>query len=107
MAVCRVLAGIADTTNTSLLLKGLLLCDPSLYLHPLALGLSSIDLHGGNDVGHGGLTSTSDYVGGDFSDNVYSLTSLSDCPVFTFLTLTDNRRESILIALIGMTFVCK
>ena len=57
-----------------------------------------------NDVGHGKLTSTSDYVGGDFSDNVYSLTSLSDCPVFTFLTLTDNRRESLLI---GMTFVFK
>ena len=34
---------------------------------PLAHGLSSTDLHDGNDVGHGGLTSTSDYVGGDSS----------------------------------------
>ena len=101
MAVCRLVTGIADTTHISLLLRGLLLYNPP--LDP-PHRLSSTDLHDGNDVGHGGLTSTSVYVGSDSSDDGYSSTSLSDYPVFTFLNLTDNRLESLLIR---TTFVCK
>ena len=103
VVVCRLVAGIADTTHIHVsLAKGPLLYDSPKAPRPLAHGLSSTDLHDGNDVGHGGLTSTSDYVGGDSSDGVYSSTSSLDYPVFTVLTLTDDRRQSLLI---GLTFV--
>ena len=95
---------VSPTLHTHVsLAKGPLLYDSPKALRPLAHGLSSTDLHDGNDVGHGGLTSTSDYVGGDSSDGVYSSTSSLDYPVFTVLTLTDDRRQSLLI---GLTFVC-
>merc|ERR1719494_1612484 len=63
------------------LAKGPLLYDPPRAPRPLAHGLSSTDLHDGSDVGHGGLTSTSDYVGGDSSDGVYSSASSLDYPL--------------------------
>ena len=86
VVVCRLVAGIADTTHTHVsLAKGLLLYDSPKAPRPLAHRLSSNDLLDGNDVGHGGLMSTSDYVGGDSSDGVYSSASSLDY----LLTLTD------------------
>ena len=80
-------------------MKGPLLYDSPKAPRPLAHGLSSTDLHDGNDVGHGGLTSTSDYVGGDSSDGVYSSTSSLDYPVFTALTLT---KDSIMFVILSL-----
>ena len=59
------------TPHISLLAKGLLLYDSPLAPCSLAHLSWSTDLHAGNWVGHGELTSTSDYAGGDSCDGIF------------------------------------